>query len=114
MPDSGMGIPSFSIIWRNRSRSSARSIVSGDVPIIFTPSFASSLGDIERRLTAELDDDAIGLLLFINAQNIFHRQRFKIQLIRGVVIGGNRFRIAVDHDGFIALVAQGKGAWTQQ
>ena len=40
--DSGMGMPSFSIILRKRSRSSARSIVSGEVPRILTPASASS------------------------------------------------------------------------
>ncbi len=42
IPDSGMGISNFSIISRNRSRSSARSMTDGDVPSIFTPFFSSS------------------------------------------------------------------------
>ncbi len=42
MPDSGIGMPIRSIIFRKRSRSSARSMVSGDVPMIGTPAAASS------------------------------------------------------------------------
>ena len=29
--------------------------------------------------------------------------------VRGVVVGRNRFRVAVDHDGFITILAHGKG-----
>ncbi len=43
MPDSGWWMPSFLITCRNRSRSSARSIVSGLVPRILTPAFSRSL-----------------------------------------------------------------------
>ncbi|OPZ22738.1 MAG: hypothetical protein BWZ10_00286 [candidate division BRC1 bacterium ADurb.BinA364] len=42
MPDSGIGIASVFIIWRKRSRSSARSIVSGVVPSMRTPARARS------------------------------------------------------------------------
>ena len=42
IPDSGIGISNLSIISRNRSRSSARSMTDGDVPRIFTPFFSSS------------------------------------------------------------------------
>ena len=42
MPDSGMGMPSLSIIARNRSRSSAMSMVSGVVPRMLTPFFLSA------------------------------------------------------------------------
>ena len=35
-------------------------------------------------------------------------ERFKIQLVRRVVIGGNGFRIRVNHDGFKSIVTQGK------
>ena len=39
-------------------------------------------------------------------EHIFNGQRFKIQAIRGVVIRRYGFRIAVDHDRFIASVMQ--------
>ena len=42
IPDSGWGIPSLAMISRNRSRSSARSIVAGGVPRILTPAASSS------------------------------------------------------------------------
>ena len=42
IPLSGCGIPSFFIFWRKRSRSSASSIVSTEVPMIFTPASSNS------------------------------------------------------------------------
>ena len=42
MAESGWGIPSSRIIPRKRSRSSARSMASGEVPMILTPASASS------------------------------------------------------------------------
>ena len=42
----------------NRSRSSARSIESTLVPMIGTPAASSGLGQVQRRLPAELDDHA--------------------------------------------------------
>ena len=74
-----------------------------------TPASSSSLGDVQGRLAAELDDDAFGLFFFIDAQHIFDGQRFKIELVGGVVVGGNGFRVAVDHDGFVALLPDGEG-----
>jgi hypothetical protein len=41
MPEAGMGMPNFSIIFLKRSRSSAMSIVSGEVPMMRTPAWAS-------------------------------------------------------------------------
>ena len=41
--DSGMGMPSLSMISRKRSRSSARSMISGEVPRMFTPAASSWL-----------------------------------------------------------------------
>ena len=64
---------------------------------------------IQWRLPAELDDDAHRLLLLIDAQHVFQRKRFKIKLIRCVIIRRDRLRIAVDHDRLIAHVAQRQG-----
>ena len=38
---------------------------------------------------------------------MFQRQRFEIEPVRGVVVGGDGFGVAVDHDGFIARRGQG-------
>ena len=45
----------------NCSRSSARSIDSAEVPMIGTPACSRPRGEVERRLAAELDDDALRL-----------------------------------------------------
>ena len=53
--------PSSSINCWNNSRSSAASIVSTLVPMIGTPGLLQSAGKIQRRLTTELHDHAVGL-----------------------------------------------------
>ena len=84
-------------------------MVSGEVPEDFDPGLGQFIGDIEGRLTAKLDNDPFGLFLFIDAQDIFDRQRLKIEFVGGVVVGGNGFGVAVDHDGLKALIPEGEG-----
>ncbi len=61
------------------------------------------VGELERRLSAELHDHAreraVGLFLADDLQNIFGSQRLEIEAIRSVVVGRDGFGIAVDHDG---------------
>ena len=57
----------------------------------------------QRCLSAKLHDHANRLFQVDNFQHIFQCQRLKIKAITDIVIGRNRFRIAVDHDGFIAI-----------
>ena len=66
------------------------------------------LGKIQRRLASELHDDPFGLFLFVDGQDILHRQGFEIEPVGRVVVRGNRFRVAVDHDRLISLVPQGE------
>ena len=66
-------------------------------------------GQLERRLSAVLDDYSLGLLLADDFEYVFQGQRFEIQPIGGIEVGGHRFRIAVDHDGFVAILAQSEG-----
>jgi hypothetical protein len=53
------------------------------------------VGQFQRRLAAELDDDAVQRAVFLldpqDFQHMFQRQRFEIQPVRGVVVG-RRFR----------------------
>ena len=69
-------------------------------------------GQVQRSLPAELHNyafqRAFGLFDSKNFQHIFARQRLKIQPVAGVIIGRNSFRIAVDHDRFIARLCQCK------
>ena len=109
MPDSGCGMPSRRMAWRKRSRSSARSIMSGEVPRIFTPGRGQLGRQVQRRLAAELHDHPQRLLLLVDAQHVLDRQRLEVELVRGVVVGRDGLRVAVDHDRLVALVAQGEG-----
>ncbi len=65
---------------------------------------------LQRRLAAKLHDHAmqgaVGSFGIDDLQHVFGRERLEIQTIRGVVVGRHRFRIAVDHDGFVAGVMQ--------
>ncbi len=63
---------------------------------------------VERRLATELNDHTIGLHRIADVQHVFDRQRFEEQDVRCVVVGADRFRVAVDHDRFDAHFLQGK------
>ena len=66
--------------------------------------------EFQRGLAAELHDDAVqrAVLAFggDDLQHVLGGQRLEIQPVGGVVVGRHRFRVAVDHDGFIAGVVQ--------
>ena len=42
-------------------------------------------------------------------EHIFKRERLEVQPIAGVIVRRHCFRVAVDHDGFVAGFAQGQG-----
>ena len=71
------------------------------------------LGELERRLPAELHDHAVQravrALGVDDLQHVFRRQRLEIEPVRGVVVGRHRLRIAVDHDGLVADLLQREG-----
>ena len=71
------------------------------------------LGKLERRLAAELHDDALDLavrLLFAHdLEHVLFGERLEIEPVRGVVVGRHRLRIAIDHDGLVARVGQREG-----
>src|SRR5664280_2641213 len=64
---------------------------------------------IQRRLTAELHDHsdrrAAGAFVLADGEHVFERERLEVEAVAGVVVGGDRLRIAVDHDGFVAVLA---------
>ena len=72
--------------------------------------FFQAAGEVERGLSAELDDDAFdkaagfvegsAIEPFADVQNIFMRQRLEKKQIAGVVIGADGFGIGIDHDRF--------------
>ena len=61
---------------------------------------------IQRRLASELGNYAQRLLLLVNGEHVFGGQRLKVQLVGRVVVGGNRFGVAVDNDGLKAELLQ--------
>ena len=66
-------------------------------------------GEVQRSLAAELHDDARAIFAFVNAHHVFERERFEVELVGCIVVGGNRFGVGVHHDDFVAFAAQRKG-----
>ena len=78
-------------------------------------------GELQRRLPAELDDDAEQLALLLLApddlEHVLGRQRLEIEPVRGVRVGRHRLRVAIDHDRLearAAIAPSAKAAWQQQ
>ena len=63
---------------------------------------------IERGLASELRDCPVALLPFVDVQDILQGQRFEIKFVARVVIGRDRLRIGVDHDGLEPVLLEGK------
>ena len=63
-------------------------------------------GQRDGCLAAESDHDAHGLLDLDDPHDIFRGQRLKVQSVRRVIVGGNRFRVVVDDDHVIAQLLQ--------
>ena len=98
--------------WK-RSRSSARSIMSGDVPRIGMPAFSSASASFSGvwppNCTMTPRSSPVGLLGAQDLQHVLRRQRLEIEPVRGVVVGRHGLGVAVDHDRLVAGVAQREG-----
>src|SRR5690606_35060911 len=70
--------------------------------------FFQSTGQFQRGLPAVLDDHALGLLDADDLQYVFQGDRLEVQAIGGVIVGGDGFRVAVDHDGLVTVFAHGQ------
>ena len=68
-----------------------------------------STRQVQRRLTSELDEHALGFLLVADVEHVFEGERLEVELVTSVVIGGNRLRIRVDHDCLKSELPQSKG-----
>ncbi len=83
------------------------------MPRIGTPASRKPVGELERRLAAELHDHAGQRAFFLflgdDLQHVFQGQRLEIEPVGGVIVGGDGLGIAVDHDGLIALLRQREG-----
>ena len=71
------------------------------------------LRQAQRGLAAELHDharDRAGQRLRVDdLQHVLERQRLEVQAVGGVVVRGDGLRVAVDHHGLVARVAQREG-----
>ncbi len=56
-----------------------------------------------------MHDDARAFFAFVNAHHVFERERLKVEFVRSIVVGGNRFGVRVHHDDFVAFATQRKG-----
>ena len=59
--------------------------------------------ELQRRLAAVLHDHAQRFLLGDDFQHVLQRQRLEVEPVAGVVVSGHGFRVAVDHDGLVAV-----------
>ena len=66
-------------------------------------------GEVQRGLTTELHDDGIGFFPLIDIEDILERERLEVELVAGVVIGGNRLGVGIDHDGLPTEFLQREG-----
>ena len=64
-------------------------------------------GQRQRRLAPQLHDDAGdrpgGGLRPVDLQDVFQREGLEVEACGHVVVGGDRLRVAVDHDGLVVL-----------
>ncbi len=66
-------------------------------------------GQLQGRLAAELDHDALGLLHLENAHDVLEGEGLEVEAVRRVVVGRDRLGVAVDHDGLEPLLPEGEG-----
>ena len=70
------------------------------------PRALQSGGEVDRRLPAELYDNAVRLFLIDDIQNILDRQRLKVEPVGDVKVRTDCLRIVVDDDGFDSHTAE--------
>ena len=70
------------------------------------------VGELQGGLAAELDDHAVqGAVFLLDAEDfedVLERQGLEVEAVGGVVVGGDRLGVAVDHDGLVAGLGQGE------
>ena len=63
-------------------------------------------GELERRLSTELDRHGVGLLALADREHLLQAERLEVQPVRGVVVGRDGLRVAVQHHRLVAERAQ--------
>ncbi len=92
-----------------RSRSSARSIESGDVPMIGTPASCSGTASLSGVCPPNWTITPSGFSRSTMREHVLERQRLEVQLVRGVVVRADRLGVAVDHDGLEPVFLEREG-----
>ena len=82
---------------------------SGLVPMIGTPASSSARASFSGVWPPNWTMTPFGLLQLDDLHDVLERQRLEIQAVGGVVVGGDRLRIAVDHDRLVADLLQREG-----
>ena len=113
MPLCGWRSLSLSSSCLKRSRSSARSMASGEVPRIGTLAFSSGSASLSGVWppNCTITPCSVPLLRLgvDDLQHVLGGERLEIEPVGGVVVGRHRLRIAVDHDGLVAGLLQREG-----
>ena len=63
--------------------------------------------EVDGRLAAERDDDALGLLGLHDVHHVLEGERLEVEAVGGVVVGRDRLGVAVDHDRLEAARREG-------
>ena len=97
---------------RKRSRSSARSMASGEVPRIGMPAASSARASFSGvwppNWTITPSTSPLALLDPDQLEHVLGGERLEVEAVGGVVVGGDRLRVAVDHDGLVARPRAGR------
>ena len=67
-----------------------------------------ALGEVERGLSPELHDRAVATFALVDLHHVLERERLEVELVRGVVVGGDGLGVGVDHHDLVAALAQGE------
>ncbi len=112
MPCFGAGRPASARTWPKAPRSSRRGSPPGRAHDRYAV-VLERLRQTQRRLSAELHDHARDRarqrLRVDDLQHVLERQRLEVQAVGGVVVRGDGLRVAVDHHGLVARLAQREG-----
>ena len=63
------------------------------------------LGQVDGRLAAQRDDDALGLFEVDDVHHVLDRERLEVELVAARVVRRDGFGVVVDDDGFVARLA---------
>jgi glycosyltransferase involved in cell wall biosynthesis len=81
---------------------------SGEVPMIGTPAASRSRASFSGVWPPYCTMTPSGCSVD-DLQHVLERQRLEVEAVGGVVVGGDGLRVAVDHDGLVAVLAHGEG-----